>query len=221
MGLGDTIKDQNTETKRNKAKAMIFLRQHLHEGLKSEYLTQQYRERNFKKYSELLSCLLVAEQNNELLMKNHESCPTGSAPFPEVNATIADNPNHSRSRDHNRSNRRGRDHNQSRGRGRGRSNVWHRNGENKNSYTPMKSTTTENKGKGPQNNTRRNSENLCSRCGIKGHWARACRTAKHLVDLYQSSVKGNEKIEENFAYQDDGFLKEPLDIAHLDVADFF
>ncbi|KAM6548217.1 hypothetical protein CsatB_019893 [Cannabis sativa] len=186
-------------------------------------LQQQYRERNFKKYSELISCLLVAEQNNELLMKNHESRPTGSAPFPEVNATIADNHNHSRSRDHNRSNRRGRYHNQSRGRGRdrGRSNVWHRNGQNKNSYTPMKSTTTENKGKGPQNNNHRNSENLCSICGIKGHWARACRTAKHLADLYQASVKGKEKIEANFAYQDDGFLKEPLDITHLDVADFF
>ncbi|XP_062100987.1 uncharacterized protein LOC133806907 [Humulus lupulus] len=38
MGLGDAIKDQNTETKKNKAKAMIFLRHHLHEGLKSEYL---------------------------------------------------------------------------------------------------------------------------------------------------------------------------------------
>ena len=34
-------------------------------------LQQQYRERRFTKYSELISCLLVAEQNNELLMKNH------------------------------------------------------------------------------------------------------------------------------------------------------
>ena len=29
----------------------------------------------------------MAKQNNELLMKNHESRPTGSAPFPKVNAT--------------------------------------------------------------------------------------------------------------------------------------
>jgi hypothetical protein len=36
-------------------------------------LQQQYRERGFKKYSELISCLLVAEQNNEFLMKNHKS----------------------------------------------------------------------------------------------------------------------------------------------------
>ena len=48
-------------------------------------LQQQYRERKLTKYSELISCLLIAEQNNELLMKNHQSRPTGSEPFPEVN----------------------------------------------------------------------------------------------------------------------------------------
>ena len=38
-------------------------------------LQQQYRERRFTEYSQLISCLLVAEQNNELLMKNHQSVP--------------------------------------------------------------------------------------------------------------------------------------------------
>lgn len=31
-------------------------------------LQQQYREKGFKKYADLISCFLVAEQNNELLM---------------------------------------------------------------------------------------------------------------------------------------------------------
>ncbi|KAI5328013.1 hypothetical protein L3X38_027409 [Prunus dulcis] len=43
-------------------------------------LQQQYRHRGFTKCSELVSCLLLAEQNNELLLKNHQSRPTGSAP---------------------------------------------------------------------------------------------------------------------------------------------
>ena len=168
--LGETIKDKNTASPQEKAKAMIFLRHHLHDDLKTEYLTvkdllelwknlkerydhqkqvllpkarydwiylrlqdfksvseynsamfritselklcgekitdedmlektfstfhasnlllqQQYRERGFKKYSELISCLLVAEQNNELLMRNHQSRPIGSSPFPEANVT--------------------------------------------------------------------------------------------------------------------------------------
>ena len=41
-------------------------------------LQQQYLERRFTKYFELISCLLVVEQNNELLMRNHQSRPTGS-----------------------------------------------------------------------------------------------------------------------------------------------
>lgn len=49
-------------------------------------LQQQYRERSFKKYSELISILLVAEQNNDLLLKNHNLRPTGSMTFNEANA---------------------------------------------------------------------------------------------------------------------------------------
>ncbi|CAI8600108.1 unnamed protein product [Vicia faba] len=49
------------------------------------FLQQQYREKGFNKYSDLISCLLMAEQNNKLLMKNHEAHPAGTTPFPEVN----------------------------------------------------------------------------------------------------------------------------------------
>ncbi|KAJ0009676.1 hypothetical protein Pint_32970 [Pistacia integerrima] len=65
-------------------------------------LQQQYREKGFKKYSELISWLLVAEQNNKLLMKNHEACPTGSTPFSEVNVTISNNHGRGRGHDHGR-----------------------------------------------------------------------------------------------------------------------
>ena len=49
-------------------------------------LQQQYREHRITKYSELISCLIVAEQDNELLMRNHQSRLTGFKPFLEVNA---------------------------------------------------------------------------------------------------------------------------------------
>ncbi|GKA85616.1 hypothetical protein Tco_0807270, partial [Tanacetum coccineum] len=142
-GLDDTIQAGKETTVEQKAKAMTFLRHHINENLKIEYLTikdplvlwnhlkdryehqkqkkitdeemlektfstfhasnlllqQQYRERGFKKYCDLISCLLVAEQNNELLMKNNESRPTGSAPLSEANIVV---------------------YNQSGGRGRGR-----------------------------------------------------------------------------------------------------
>nr|XP_004253487.1 uncharacterized protein LOC101261606 [Solanum lycopersicum]XP_025884690.1 uncharacterized protein LOC112940653 [Solanum lycopersicum] len=47
-------------------------------------LQQQYREKSFQKYSELISCLLVVEQHNALLMKNHEARLTGAASLPEA-----------------------------------------------------------------------------------------------------------------------------------------
>ncbi|KAM1487092.1 hypothetical protein ACFX2I_001203 [Malus domestica] len=49
-------------------------------------LQQQYRSRGFIEYNQLISVLLVAKQNNKLLMKNHQSQSIGSASFPEVNA---------------------------------------------------------------------------------------------------------------------------------------
>ena len=39
MGLADTIQENNQASNQNHAKAMIFLRHHLDEGLKMEYLT--------------------------------------------------------------------------------------------------------------------------------------------------------------------------------------
>ena len=50
---------------------------------------QQYHEKDFKKNSKLISCLLVAEQHNDLLIKNHEAHPAGSAPLPETHVVEA------------------------------------------------------------------------------------------------------------------------------------
>ncbi|XP_070035736.1 uncharacterized protein [Nicotiana tomentosiformis] len=168
MGLGEAIKYTNKASTQDCAKVLFFLRHHLDEGLKIEYLTvkdplilwnglkerydnlklvtlsqarydwahlrlqdfksiseynsamfritskfklcgdtiidydkhkktfttfhasnivlqQQYRETGFKKYSELISLLLVAERNNDLLMRNYENRPIGSTPLPKVN----------------------------------------------------------------------------------------------------------------------------------------
>lgn len=52
---------------------------------------------------------------------------------------------------------------------------------------------------------------------MKGHWSRTCRTPKHLVDLYQASIKtkGNE-VEISFIDGDGS-----INITYLDVLDFF
>ena len=180
-------------------------------------LQQQYREKGFRKYSELISCLLVAEQNNELLMKNHEACPTGSAPFPEVNAATYHPYNgQNRGRGH------GRGHSRGRGRGRGCSrNSYNYDRQPKNVSEYQKGENIEKDNKSGENS--KMVTNLCYRCCMKGHWSRTCRTPKHLVDLYQESLKKKDKkaVETNFVSKDESVDHDLNDMTHLDVANFF
>ena len=164
-------------------------------------------------------------------MKNHESRPTGSAPFPEVNEATHNNSkmrrNHDRENSRGHSRGRGRGHD--RGRGRGRKDYWYRGG---NKFNHQKMYNDDNKEKGGQANPSKAMEDSCFRCGMNGHWSRTCRTPEHLVKLYQASLKRKEKnvemnftsqnddVEANFSYKDDVF--EGLnDKTHLDVEDFF
>ena len=55
---------------------------------------------------------------------------------------------------------------------------------------------------------------------MNGHWTRTFCKFKHLVDLYQASLKEKGKnVEVSFACQDDVY--DPFNITHLDVSDFF
>ena len=128
-------------------------------------LHQQYRERRFTKYYELIAYLLVAKQNNELLLKNHQSRPTGSIPLPEANATI-------------QVNRCGRGHGHryyGQGRGRGRYNSWNQDNYNRsqnknntsNNHKLNRSEKLSRKATGPHN--KKFYETECYIRGIKGH----------------------------------------------------
>ena len=203
-GLEKTIEADNDATPQEKAKAIVFLRHHIHESLKTEYLfmedprelweslneryghqnevllpqalyewntlrfqdfksiteynsaihritsqlrlcgqtitqqemlektfstmhasnvllQQQYRERSFKRYSDLLKVLLVTEKNNELLMKNHNLRPTGSIAAPEANVM-------NKAFHDGNANERGQQSRRNNGRGRGRCNHGGRGG---------------------------------------------------------------------------------------------
>ncbi|XP_051132487.1 uncharacterized protein LOC127252377 [Andrographis paniculata] len=148
---------------------------------------QQYRERGFQKYSELITCLLLAEQNNELLLKNHESRPTGANPFPEANAIQPANP--VRGRGQVRNQRIDRDRNQNRGRG--RANAYsHNNYQNRPRYMPNRRYNDRRPYRPQQRfNTgrNRNNDDECTRCGIKSHWA-------HLRKSYIAATNALAKI---------------------------
>ena len=50
-------------------------------------LQQQYRKRNFKRYSDLSVVLSLAEQHNSLVWKNHNIRPHGSQIILETHST--------------------------------------------------------------------------------------------------------------------------------------
>nr|XP_008358127.2 uncharacterized protein LOC103421867 [Malus domestica] len=167
-------------------------------------LQQQYRARGFTEYNQLIYVLLVAEQNNSLLMKNHNSQPIRSAPLPEVNdaslevnATSSGGNNHKRGRGH----KRGRWNRKSNNHG----GQFHNQVPRHNSGPSFKHVNRH-KGKAHMNNAPKNSEGACHRCGGNGHWVRTCRTPKHLVELYQASLK-EKGVETNFLDQ-----AKPMDI---------
>ncbi|XP_073138958.1 uncharacterized protein [Henckelia pumila] len=168
-------------------------------------LQQKYRERGFKMYSKLISCLLVAEQNNELLMKNNQLLPTVSTPFLYANGTAFPEANANSAQNHYNESRRGH--------GRGQRRNYHQRigKKHKTSHLPWNSNNEE-----ANEKSSKKFEDKCYRCGVEGHWSRTCRTTKHLMDLYQKSMKGKIKIETIFVDTDD-----PVDITHLDVSDFF
>ncbi|KAG6627170.1 hypothetical protein CIPAW_15G107900 [Carya illinoinensis] len=78
-------------------------------------------------------------------------------------------------------------------------------------------------GKGHQNKFSKKHEDRCHRCGMTRHWSRICLTVKHLVDLYQASIKEKiKKFETNFAEPSDALVSiDGEDITILDVSDFF
>ncbi|XP_073137046.1 uncharacterized protein [Henckelia pumila] len=191
-------------------------------------LQQQYREKGFKEYSELISCLLVAEQNNELLMKNHEIRPTGANPFPEVNAVMHDEKSKQNKTEF------GRGHGHGRGCGRERRrgcfHPYNHGHEEPRDYSHSNQKNTNyqkwdndqgKKVKSDQNNKPKKSENECYRCGIKRHWYQNCRTPKHLVDLYQGSKEKAKDTKTNFIYLGEDLSQVPSFSTPFDVSNFF
>ncbi|TMW98606.1 hypothetical protein EJD97_003806 [Solanum chilense] len=105
-----------------------------------------------RKYSEPISCLLVAEQHNDLLMKNHEAHPAGSVPLPKAHAVDA--------------------HNQSEIR---QNNSVHESmcghGKGKRRYNNCRGCDHNKRENniGSENNPSKEKDDHCHRCGLKGH----------------------------------------------------
>ncbi|XP_048605329.1 uncharacterized protein LOC125582916 [Brassica napus] len=123
--------------------------------------------------------------NNELLLKNSEMRPPGTAPLPDISKLAIEPKKESNLVQHNdhlgpnrgRSQGRGRGSFKAHGRGRGRGTTpGFSRGRVRGRSVSFK----------PQIKADR-----CHRCGMGNHWAKNCRTPKHLCELYMESLKRN------------------------------
>jgi hypothetical protein len=108
--------------------------------------------------------LTQAEKHHELLLKNAQQRPLGSAPLPKVHFSV-----------HRTGNKKGfkKNFKNPPGSRKFNKNKFHKKGKGKG------------KGKPPPSKGNK----ACLRCGTEGHFARDCTCPKHLVLLYQQSLK--------------------------------
>ncbi|XP_049360088.1 uncharacterized protein LOC125824782 [Solanum verrucosum] len=229
MGLADTIKDNNQASSQDRAKAMIFLRHHLNEGLKMQYLTIKdplILWKNLKdSYGHLKLVILLQARHDWFNL----SRLVGSMPLPEKNQANYHQRERGRGFDHGRGPDRG--HGPDRGRGR-KMNYNH-----DDRLAPKNDQQYKRNGEKQEAMQKKNLESVCQRCGGMGHWSRTYRLSKRLVQLYQVSLKkgDNNNPEANFISKDNvepihkiynnaeaNFISEDnVEPMHLDVADFF
>lgn len=143
-------------------------------------LSQQYRAKNYTKFSELITVLLLAEKNFDLLMKNNEARPVGTKPLPEVNVVSK----------HNRGNESGEGPSHQKrgkwikGKNGPRKNQWKRNttrggssGQRGGGRNGRHGQWNNNMARSQDQNRNQNqNRDTCHRCGGYGHWSRTCRS---------------------------------------------
>jgi hypothetical protein len=129
-------------------------------------VSRQYKKDNYKTYVALSNALQQDQGEDETIMQNHLSRPTGTVAPSEIHATSFKK-------------------NDKKGKGAQKA-PWKGEGKKFKKNKMQKSKKTPSGGKyGEQDQD-------CYRCGMRGHWSRICRTPKHIVDLYQE-LHGQKK----------------------------
>ncbi|RLN18478.1 uncharacterized protein C2845_PM02G43700 [Panicum miliaceum] len=131
-------------------------------------ITQQYREKRFTVYANLIRTLRQAEKDHELAVWNSQQRPPGTAPLPEIHVTQKTGRDGSSSHPRNQSG-----------------------GKRKKFRKPRGDFNNKGKGISKPNNDKKTAY---FKCGCHTHLAKKCRTPQHLVDLYLKSIRRGENI---------------------------
>ncbi|XP_057543447.1 uncharacterized protein LOC130821677 [Amaranthus tricolor] len=183
-------------TNQEKAKALVLLRHHIHDNLKSKYLF-------IKDPKTLWDSLVERFDHHERVLFPQASHDWKNLRFSDFKTLTHAVENKGRGNYNNRGRGRGYFRERERGQGRGNFNGHGRkfqgfgrgnfpqncqNGHYNNNSRRGKQVGYHNK-----NNHQEGEESICYKCGMTGHWARTCLTVKHLVELYLASQKKKGK----------------------------
>jgi hypothetical protein len=173
-------------------------------------LSQQYRNMTYTKYAKLMSHLLLAEKQHQILLRNAESRPAR-----EVHNTIAKieaaepaEPNKPTGAPAggggSRRDNRHEDHHAEihiaeasrrppRGSLRKPNPKWHRN--------PATGYQNKPRNYQPRFDQRKHVQGNCHKCGKKGHFAKDCRASQYLVELYREVQQLRNKPRQNYNFE--------------------
>jgi hypothetical protein len=146
-------------------------------------LQHQYRAKNYQIYLDLIHDLLQAEKHDELTLKNHHQRSIGSAPLPKVHHNVKGNEN-----------------------GDGTKNPQKKFGKFKKGKRNGMNMKNKAKGQGKD----KGKTFTCHKCGDRNHFARKRRTPKHLVELYQKSLKESNNNKRSYEAHFNDITKEAL-----------
>ncbi|KAG2607414.1 hypothetical protein PVAP13_4NG254822 [Panicum virgatum] len=141
---------------------------------KQTYLSRQYKKEKYKKYIDLSNALQQDQGEDEELMQNHLTRPTGSLSKPEANVVSSSQKNEGKGKEPQKAPWKGK-------------NQKFNNFKKKGQWKSKKIPPGGEYGKHDQE---------CYRCGMKCHWSRICRTPKHIVKLYQELNGKSSKSKE-------------------------
>ncbi|KAG7557098.1 Reverse transcriptase RNA-dependent DNA polymerase [Arabidopsis suecica] len=264
--LAECIVENNECEKRSKFKAIAFIRHHLAESLKNQYLTiedpldlwvelknrydhqktvllpkaqydwknlriqdfksvEEYNSELFKIVSILRLCgekvtddILLEktystfQPNNVVLQQQYRGMKFKT--YATHKAEIAKEPQETKETNYVHRGYHGR------GRGGGRSNH---NSYGQGNHHGGRGRGNNGRGRGRRiSKPQHKAKSVCHRCGMDNHWAKTCRTSKHLIDAYQEMIKKNPEAnlvhldgDGDFDHENDDQLDTIADIASL------
>jgi hypothetical protein len=140
-----------------------------------------YHAKNYQTYLDLVHDLLQVEKHDKLTLRNYHQHSIGFAPLLEVHHNVKDNK-----------------------RGDGSNNYQKKFGKFKKGKRNSKNMKNGAKGQGKD----KGKTFTCHKCGGPNHFAKKCRTPKHLIELYQRFLKESNKNKRSYEAHFNDEIKE-------------